>query len=184
MQEFQAVTKDENGMLYEVSNKIHIGVTAPDEDYKLLWLDPQHNTIKVKFNGTWVPFSSSSSSNSAIEMDTVMNMPVDYRLIVVNITDHATDQFNFLNVLSAGSACRVVVNYNPSAELLADQNVPDPTKLTITLPTISSYKFIPAETIWEVSQGDCTCFDVVSDGTTMYITNADINTIAKLLEQI
>lgn len=168
MTEFQGIIQDENGNLFELSNKIHIGKTAPQEDYKYMWVDTAKNEIKVKVNGAWIQFGGGSAKTTTTT--TTHNLPIDSRLIVATLTQN--DQFSFVNTLKSGSSVRVVVR-NAS---LSD--------ITIALPTNSqAYLFCPSLEYATLAAGETTCFDVVSDGSVMYITNFELG-IANILSQI
>ena len=138
--EFRAVVRDPNtNSLFELNNKVYVGVVPPEDPNKEIWFDTSERIIKINKSGvfgpldqykyTYVTSLQGLPNNVSVicaefaenqQLSFVNPLPAGSR---VSILAHNTSSEDFVNIVIPNTYFKTWIGYNPSISLPAGSTI-------------------------------------------------------------
>lgn len=108
--EFRAVVRDPNtNSLFELNNKVYVGVVPPEDPNKEIWFDTSERIIKINKSGVFGPLDQYKYTY----VTSLQGLPNNVAVICAEFAEN--QQLSFVNPLPAGSRVSILA-HNTSSE--------------------------------------------------------------------
>lgn len=103
--EFRAVVRDPNtNSLFELNNKVYVGVVPPEDPNKEIWFDTSARIIKVNKSGVFSPLDQYKYTY----VTSLQGLPNNVAVICAEFAEN--QQLSFVNPLPAGSRVSILAH--------------------------------------------------------------------------